>query len=104
MEETCRDFWKMVHERECGVIVMLSAPVEEGHVSSSSWWPQFHQNQILGSTDQSLAFIQVLFCMVTVLTHHSSSQGWAPRDPSIVLVWCIGSEFSFFTTNLASVL
>ena len=50
------------------------------------------------------------------LTHHPSSQGWAPRCPShcafhvcIVLVWCIGSGFSFFspfTTNLhvASVL
>ena len=32
MEETCRDFWKMVHERECGVIVMLSGLVEEGRV------------------------------------------------------------------------
>ena len=42
------------------------------------------------------------------------SQGWAPRCPShcvfrvcIVLVWCIGSGFSFFssfTTNIASVL
>ena len=33
MEETCRDFWKMVYERECGVIVMLSGLVEEGEVS-----------------------------------------------------------------------
>ena len=24
MNSTCRDFWKMVYERECGVIVMLS--------------------------------------------------------------------------------
>ena len=45
--------------------------------------------------------------------HHPSSQGWAPRYHShvfrvcIVLVWCIGSGFSFFfscTTNLASLL
>ena len=32
LEETCRDFWKMVYERECGVIVMLSGLVEEGQV------------------------------------------------------------------------
>lgn len=32
LEETCRDFWKMVYERECGVIVMLSGLVEGGRV------------------------------------------------------------------------
>jgi protein tyrosine phosphatase len=39
MEETCRDFWKMVHERECGVIVMLSGLVEEGRVVCQHYWP-----------------------------------------------------------------
>ena len=34
LEGTCRDFWKMVHERQCGAIVMLSGPVEEGMVGS----------------------------------------------------------------------
>ena len=32
MRSTCRDFWKMVYERECGVIVMLSDLVENGEV------------------------------------------------------------------------
>ena len=32
MNSTCRDFWKMVYERECGVIVMLSDLVENGKV------------------------------------------------------------------------
>ena len=32
MKSTCRDFWKMVYERECGVIVMLSDLVENGEV------------------------------------------------------------------------
>ena len=32
LEETCRDFWKMVYERECGVIVMLSGMIEGGRV------------------------------------------------------------------------
>ena len=32
MKATCRDFWKMVYERECGVMVMLSDLVENGEV------------------------------------------------------------------------
>ena len=32
MKSTCRDFWKMVYEKECGVIVMLSDLVENGEV------------------------------------------------------------------------
>ena len=32
MKSTCQDFWKMVYERECGVIVMLSDLVENGEV------------------------------------------------------------------------
>ena len=32
MKSTARDFWKMVHDRKCGVIVMLSDLVEGGRV------------------------------------------------------------------------
>ena len=32
MQSTARDFWKMVHDRKCGVIVMLSGLVEGGQV------------------------------------------------------------------------
>ena len=32
MESTCRDFWKMVCDRTCGVVVMLSRLNEEGKV------------------------------------------------------------------------
>ena len=35
MKFTCRDFWKMVYERECGVVVMLSDLVENGRVRYS---------------------------------------------------------------------
>ena len=33
MESTARDFWKMVHDRKCGVIVMLCDLVEDGEVA-----------------------------------------------------------------------
>jgi len=32
MQSTARDFWKMVYDRECKVIVMLSDLVEGGQV------------------------------------------------------------------------
>ena len=32
MKDTCRDFWKMVHDRKCGVIVMTSDLKEGGQV------------------------------------------------------------------------
>ena len=35
MQSTVRDFWKMVYDRKCGVIVMLSDLVEVGKVGSS---------------------------------------------------------------------
>jgi len=33
MKNTCQDFWKMVFERGCGLIVMLSDLVENGEVT-----------------------------------------------------------------------
>ena len=33
MESTARDFWKMVHDRKCGVVVMLCDLVENGEVN-----------------------------------------------------------------------
>ena len=32
MESTCRDFWKMIHDQQCGSIVMLSKLSEDGKV------------------------------------------------------------------------
>ena len=35
MQTTVRDFLKVIHDRKCGVIVMLSDLVEEGEVRAS---------------------------------------------------------------------
>lgn len=37
MENTCRDFWKMVYERDCSSIVMLSGIIENDLVSQCVW-------------------------------------------------------------------
>jgi protein tyrosine phosphatase len=39
MQSTVRDFWKIVHDRKCGVIVMLSDLVEEGKEVCYQYWP-----------------------------------------------------------------
>ncbi|CAI8058578.1 Receptor-type tyrosine-protein phosphatase alpha [Geodia barretti] len=38
MESTARDFWKMVHDRKCGVIVMLCDLVEDGEETCYQYW------------------------------------------------------------------
>jgi protein tyrosine phosphatase len=39
MEGTCRDFWKMVYDRKCGVIIMLSQLVENEKEVCWRYWP-----------------------------------------------------------------
>ena len=46
MKSTCRDFWKMVYERECGVIVMLSDLTENGEVGNMPYRSIAGQNVI----------------------------------------------------------
>ena len=39
MESTVRNFWKMIYERNCAVVVMTSALMEEGQEASAQYWP-----------------------------------------------------------------
>ncbi|CAI8010576.1 Receptor-type tyrosine-protein phosphatase alpha [Geodia barretti] len=48
MESTARDFWKMVHDRKCGVIVMLCDLVENGQETCYQYWPQTGLIQFVG--------------------------------------------------------
>ena len=39
METTVRNFWKMIYDRKCAVVVMLSDLVERREESSAQYWP-----------------------------------------------------------------
>ncbi|CAI8024474.1 Receptor-type tyrosine-protein phosphatase alpha [Geodia barretti] len=39
MQSTARDFWKMVYDRKCGVLVMLCDLVETGKETCYQYWP-----------------------------------------------------------------
>ena len=39
MESTVSDFWKLISDRGCGVVVMLSELEEEGQEVCSQYWP-----------------------------------------------------------------
>ena len=39
MQSTVRNFWKMIYERNCAVVVMTSALIEGGQEASTRYWP-----------------------------------------------------------------
>ena len=39
MQNTMRNFWKMIYDRKCAVVVMVSGLVEGGEESSTRYWP-----------------------------------------------------------------
>ena len=39
MQSTVRNFWKMIFERNCAVVVMTSGLVEGGQEASIQYWP-----------------------------------------------------------------
>ena len=45
MKSTVRNFWKMVYDRKCAVVVMVSGLVEEGQEASAQYWPSSGMTQ-----------------------------------------------------------
>ena len=39
MDSTSRNFWKMIYDRKCAVVVMVSGLVEGGVEASTRYWP-----------------------------------------------------------------
>ena len=67
MNNTCRDFWKMVYERNCGAIVMLSAIVENEEEVCYRYWPMNGMEQygefIVSNLEQTMhdGFMERIF-------------------------------------------
>lgn len=39
LKSTVRNFWKMIYDRKCAVVVMTSDLMEEGEEASAQYWP-----------------------------------------------------------------
>ena len=39
MQPTVRNFWKMIYEHNCAVVVMTSSLIEGGQEASAQYWP-----------------------------------------------------------------
>ena len=39
MQSTVRNFWKIIYERNCAVVVMTSGLIEGGQEASTQYWP-----------------------------------------------------------------
>jgi len=58
MQFTCRDFWKMIYERECGVVVMLSDLAENGKEVCHQYWPTGDTNGVQKYGEFNVSVIQ----------------------------------------------
>ena len=91
MENTVRDFWKLVSERECGVVVMLSGLKEEGEEMCSQYWPtegdSTEYGQYLVTTvkvHKNEGYTQRVFTVTNpkVSKHHVTDHGHGPCNRS----------------------
>ncbi|KAK6166375.1 hypothetical protein SNE40_023087 [Patella caerulea] len=48
LQNTCTDFWQMVWEQHCTLVVMLTTKVERGRVKCHQYWPELYETQDFG--------------------------------------------------------
>ena len=60
MKNTIRDFWKMIHERQCASVVMLCETMEDGKVSYS---------------------VYLYICAIVIVTYDYLQEACAPYWP-----------------------
>ncbi|CAI8024471.1 Receptor-type tyrosine-protein phosphatase alpha [Geodia barretti] len=78
MQSTARDFWKMVYDRKCGVLVMLCDLVETGKETCYQYWPSsgsitvgeftvdlIQEERLSGFTLRNLSIVNNKYLVVT---------------------------------------
>ncbi len=48
LPNTCADFWQMVWEQQCRLVVMLTTKVERGRVKCHQYWPDLYETVDFG--------------------------------------------------------
>ncbi|KAK2173047.1 hypothetical protein NP493_908g02008 [Ridgeia piscesae] len=48
LPNTCADFWHMIWEQQCTVVVMLTTKVERGRVKCHQYWPDLYETADFG--------------------------------------------------------
>ena len=104
MESTCRDFWKMVHERQCGAIVMLSRLSEDGKVGELG----LHADSLVFSATSNLQSNcdRVLLAAISSSTSNSmtGTAMLSPRLRNFELLLCFCISDGLYTEWVGNIL
>ncbi|CAE1298319.1 PTPN4 [Acanthosepion pharaonis] len=52
LPNTCADFWQMVWEQHCTLVVMLTTKVERGRVKCHQYWPDLYETTDFGTNQE----------------------------------------------------
>ncbi|KAG0423443.1 hypothetical protein HPB47_000802, partial [Ixodes persulcatus] len=58
LPNTTIDFWEMVWEQQCTLVVMLTTLVERGRIKCHKYWPDLYETDTYGHLQVSLASLQ----------------------------------------------
>ncbi|GAB1603054.1 tyrosine-protein phosphatase non-receptor type 4-like isoform X2 [Argonauta hians] len=106
LPNTCADFWQMVWEQHCTLVVMLTTKVERGRVKCHQYWPDLYETTDFGilqitcvKEEETLSFAFREFTLTHVETNqerhikHMQYIAWpdhgVPDDPADFLDFVI---------------
>ncbi|CAE1275166.1 Receptor-type tyrosine-protein phosphatase O,Tyrosine-protein phosphatase non-receptor type 11,Tyrosine-protein phosphatase corkscrew,Receptor-type tyrosine-protein phosphatase eta [Acanthosepion pharaonis] len=96
LSSTITDFWKMIHQTKCSIIVMLTKLSENGKLKSEQYWPELEVTKTYGNISVSNKrenkysyYTYRQFCITknseNFLVDHYQFTSWpdhgAPKDP-----------------------
>lgn len=87
LQSTCDDFWQMVWEQNCSLIIMVTPLIEAGRVKCHKYWPEekedFRYGQLLirslseksktATINRTIQLLDVKVSLISVLTSQSYS-------------------------------